>query len=84
MNVKETLLNTGHEGVVYLSYFSFDTAFIGVSKDNRAMYNYDRMVEWLVFNEEMSWEEAEEWLDYNGLRVTDEGPVIIVKGEAYE
>lgn len=47
MNAEELLLNNGYEGVKYLSDFSYDTALIGVTSNNEAVYDYDKMVEWL-------------------------------------
>ena len=61
--------------------FSYDTALIGVTQDDRAVYDYDKMVEWLV--ETQGWDELEamEWIDYNTLRALPymgpDGPIVI-------
>lgn len=68
MNAEEKLLDAGYEDVVYLVNYSYDDALIGVSQDGRAIYDYDKMVEWLVKEEEWSVEEAMEWIDYNTIR----------------
>ena len=52
----------------YLTDFSYNTALIGVSHNNRAIYDYDLMVKCLMKEEEFSEEEAWEWIDYNTLR----------------
>lgn len=44
----------------YLAGFSYDTALIGVAHDDRAIYDYDLMVEWLVEHDSFSEEEAVE------------------------
>ena len=41
---------------------------IGVTHDNRAVYDYEKMVEWLISTEGFTEEEAIEWIDYNTLR----------------
>ena len=51
MNAEERILNAGYENVVYISNYSYDDALIGISEDNRAIYDFNKMVEWLVFNE---------------------------------
>lgn len=68
MNAPEKLINAGYDDVVYLVNYSYDDALIGVSDDNRAIYDYNKMVEWLV--KEKSWTtlEAMEWIDYNTIR----------------
>ena len=48
MKAEEKLLENGYEGVKYLTDFSYDTALIGVTHDDRAVYDYDLMVEWLM------------------------------------
>ena len=67
--VRELLLEEGYEDVVIFENFSYDTAFIGVSEDNRAVYDYDKMIEYLVEVEGFEDEtEAIEWIEYNTIR----------------
>lgn len=47
---------------------SFESAIIGISHDNRAIYSYSKMIDCLV-DETMSYEEAVEFIDYNTLRI---------------
>ena len=68
MNAEERLLEAGYEGTKYLTNYSYDDALIGVSDDGRAVYDYEKMVEWLVSEEGFSVEDAIEWIDYNTLR----------------
>ena len=58
----------GYDDVIIFSDYSYDTALIGVTHDDRAVYDYDKMVEWLVENEDFTEEDAIEWIDYNTLR----------------
>jgi hypothetical protein len=44
------------------------TALVGYTGDGRAIYDYDLMVEFLKEYEEMTPEEAMEWIDYNTIR----------------
>lgn len=68
MTAEEKLTELGYDGVKYLTGFSYDTALIGVTEDGRAVYDYNLMVEWLVEEEDMTEEEAIEWIDFNTLR----------------
>lgn len=68
MNAEERILNAGYEDVVYLTNYSYDDALIGISDDNRAVYDYNKMVKWLVETEGFTEEEAIEWIDYNTIR----------------
>ena len=81
MNAEEKLLENGYEGVKYLTDFSYDTALIGVSHDDRAIYDYELMVEWLMEEEDFTEEEAVEWIDYNTIRALsymgEDGPIVL-------
>ena len=81
MNAEEKLLENGYEGIKYLMNYSYDTALIGVTHDDRAVYDYDLMVEWLMKEEGFTEEEALEWIDYNTLRALpymgSDGPIIL-------
>lgn len=81
MDARERILNAGYEDVIYLTNYSYDDALIGISEDNRAVYNYDKMVKWLVKEEEFTEEEAIEWIDYNTIRALpymgEKAPIIM-------
>ena len=83
MSVEERLLEAGYDGVVLFSDFSYDSAFVGVSEDNRAIYDYDLMVEWLMEKEGFTEDEAMEWIDYNTLRALpyfgNEAPIVLYR-----
>lgn len=68
MSAEERLMDAGYEGIKYLVNEGYDDALIGVSEDGRAVYDFDKMVEWLV--EKYGWSEIEsvEWIEFNTLR----------------
>lgn len=68
MNAEEKLLENGYQGVVYLTDESYDDALIGVTDGGRAVYDYEKMIQWLIEKDEMTAEEAIEWIDYNTIR----------------
>ena len=68
MTVAQLIEAAGYEDVVIFENPSFETAFVGVSHDNRAIYDYDYMVEDLMLNDGMSMEDAIEFIDFNTLR----------------
>ena len=68
MNAEERLIEYGYEDVKYLVNESYDDALIGVSEDGRAIYDYDKMVDWLVDKYNWTDEEAVEWIEYNTIR----------------
>ena len=58
----------------------YERALIGVSTDERAVYSYETMIECLMAEEGMSYEEAQEWLEYNTIgAVVKDGPIIIIR-----
>lgn len=69
MTAKEKLCYWGFEDVVVFDNPGFDNALIGVTDDNRAVYDYDKMVVWLAITWNVSSEDARDFIDYNTLRV---------------
>lgn len=81
MNAEERLLENGYEYVKYLTNESYDDALIGVSEDGRAIYDFDKMVDWLVDQYGWTDEEAVEWIEYNTIRALpyfgEDAPIIM-------
>lgn len=68
MTAEEKLLEAGYEGTVFLQNYSYDDALIGVTDDGRAVYDFDKMVSWLMETEGFTMDEAVEWIEYNTIR----------------
>ena len=68
MNAEDKLLEAGYENVKYLVNESYDNALIGVSEDGRAIYDFDKMVEWLMNKYGWSYIESIEWIEVNTIR----------------
>ena len=68
MNAEERLLEAGYEDIKYLVNKSYDDALVGVSEDGRAIYDFDKMVQWLMDKDGMDEIEAIEWIEYNTIR----------------
>lgn len=81
MTAEEKLLVAGLEDVVILSNYSYDDALIGVTEDGRAVYDYEKMITWLMETEGWTPEEAEDWVNYNTIRALpymgDKAPLIM-------
>ena len=56
------------EDAIVFDNMSYDGSIVGVTTDGRVVYDYDKMVEELMKDEEWSYEEAAEWIDYNTIR----------------
>ena len=81
MNAEDRLIDAGYDGIKYLTNYSYDDALIGVSEDGRAIYDFDKMVEWLMNEVGLSDSEAVEWIEYNTIRALSyfgEGAPIIM------
>ena len=68
-----------------LKWDGFDNAIIGVGErnntDSMIVYDYAKMVKVLVTRDDMSYEEAEEYIDFNivGAWIGDTTPIIVTK-----
>lgn len=81
-SVEERIVDAGYENILIFSDDEYSTAFIGISDDDRAVYDYDLTVEWAVENYKISAEEAIDWIDYNTIRSLpyyDNAPIIVYR-----
>lgn len=80
MTAAERLSDLGYEDVVIFENPSYDDALIGVSDDNRAVYDFEKMVEWLHKHDGMELDEAVEFIEFNTIRALPyyEGAPIIM------
>lgn len=56
------------EDAIVFDNMSYDGSIVGVTTDDRVVYDYDKMVEELMEDEGWSYEEAAEWINYNTIR----------------
>ena len=81
MTAAEKLLDAGYEDVMILENYSYDDALVGVTDDGRAVYDFEKMVAWLMETEDMDEIEAVEWIEYNTIRALpyagDRAPIIM-------
>ena len=68
MTDREKIECAGYEDVALFENYSYDGALVGVTEDNRAVYDFDKMVTWLVETEGFTEEDAIEWIEYNTIR----------------
>lgn len=60
---------------------SYETALIGVTSDERAVYDFELMIEYLMKHDQMSYSEAQEFIELNTIRALpyyDKAPIVLV------
>ena len=67
-DVKNLIEDYGYENIIIFSNPDYASAFVGISEDNRAVYDYDKMIKFLMNEHGMSDIEAVEFIDYNTIR----------------
>lgn len=81
--VKEYLVANGYEDAVVLEEPDYVTAIIGISNTGQVVYDYDLMVKHLVKKDNMSEDEASEFIDYNTMRsipyMGEKAPIVVNK-----
>ena len=84
---RELLNEMGYEDLVVFEHPSYDSAIIGVNSDyTRAVYSFEKMVECLMKEDGMEYEEAVEFIEYNTLRALPyfpNGPIVVYGIEDY-
>ena len=80
---RELLRHLDYADALIFENPDYDTVIIGVSSDNRVIYDYDEMIACLMLEDDMSIEEAMDFIDYNTLRAlpyAGEGaPIVLYK-----
>lgn len=65
---KELLDEMGYSDSIIFTNPDYDDAIIGVSHDDRVIYDYDKMLAHLMIDEDMTDEEAADFISYNTIR----------------
>ena len=66
---RNLMIELGLEDSVFFENPNYDSAIIGYdANDNRIIYDYDKMVEYLMDSDGMDYEDAVEFIDYNTIR----------------
>ena len=82
MTNREVLADNGYEDLIIFENPSFDEAIIGVSCDDRVVYDYDLMVKSAMKEEGWTEDEAIDWIDVNTIRslpFVENAPIIMYK-----
>ena len=69
--IRKILNKYGEENEVTFKLFenpSFDESIVGISNDQRVVYDYDLMIEEFAKENQCTAEEAEEFIQYNTMR----------------
>ena len=78
MTARERIENAGYEKVIIFDEPSYDDALIGVTDNNQAVYDYYKMIMWLMDVEEMSMDDAIDFISYNSsFYYGEDYPIII-------
>lgn len=79
--LKQFLCENESEDAIVFENPDYVSAFVGISNDGRAVYDYKYMVAHLILEEGMSDEEAIEFIEYNTIRALhymgEKSPIII-------
>ena len=84
---RELLNEMGYEDLVVFENPSYDSAIVGVNEDQtRVVYDFEKMVGYLMENDDMEYEDAVEFIEYNTIRAIPyfpNGPIVIYPIDDY-
>lgn len=66
--IKEYLCEHGHEETIVFESPGYASAFVGVTEDGRAVYDFEKMVQCLQEEDGMEQIDAIEFIEYNTIR----------------
>lgn len=68
MAINEDIRSELCEDAIVFNNPSFDNSIIGVTTDGQAVYDYEKMAEELMKDEDVSEQESIDWIEYNTIR----------------
>ena len=68
MKNKDILMDQGFENFIIFENPDYDSAIIGITENNQVVYNYEKMIEYLIQEDDMDYEEAVDFISYNTIR----------------
>ena len=66
--LREVLYERDAEDTTFFVDPDYISAVIGISIDDRVVYSYEKMVEFLMNGDGIAYEDAEEFIEYNTIR----------------
>ena len=83
MTKREMLCDLGYEDLIVFENPDYDSAIIGVSSDDRVIYDYDKMLMDLVVNDGMNIMDAADFISYNTIGAhspePDRDPIVMYR-----
>ena len=79
---RDLIVENGYEGVTIFENPTYDSAIIGMSNEGRVIYDYEKMAEYLMDTDDMTYEEAIEFIEYNTIRAIPyfpNGPTVLME-----
>lgn len=74
MTKREIIEEMGYPEAVVFDDPEYDDAIIGITEEGSVVYDYDAMVESLMNQDQISREDAVEFIDYNTIRAVPYAP----------
>ena len=68
MKNKAILIDQGFENFLIFENPDYDSAIIGITENNQVVYDYEKMIEHLMQEDDMDYEEAVDFISYNTIR----------------
>ena len=68
MTNRQLLCDLGYDNSIIFENPDYDSAIVGVSEDNKVVYDFYQMIQHLIDNEHMTAEEATDFIYYNTMR----------------
>ena len=66
--IEEYIEENGFNLSVYFTNPNYASAIIGISTEGNIVYSYERMIDYLMKTDDMTYEDAVDWIDYDVVR----------------
>lgn len=66
--IEQYIEENGFNLSVYFTNPNYASAIIGISTEGNIVYSYEKMIDYLMKTDDMTYEDAIDWIDYNVVR----------------
>ena len=81
MSVNIQLRELLPEDALVFDNASYDNSIVGITTDNRVVYDYNKMIAELMEDEGWSYDDAVDWIEFNTIRslpyAGENGPIVM-------
>lgn len=88
MKRRDILNEHGYESSIVFENPDYDNAIVGTDTNGRVIYSFEKMVDCLMADDKMTYDEAVEFIEYNTIRAIpyagEMAPIVMINNDIFD